>query len=99
MIRPSILLLILNQNVSNPPMNNEEAANRPHKNALVYVLPLPVRLCSPRRRVDRLIDVVHDREEYPVDKPHMRMPVNPSIGASPRHGFASTSRRSQWSCT
>ncbi len=40
MIKPSILLLILNQNVSNPPINNEEAANIPHKNALV-IFPSP----------------------------------------------------------
>jgi hypothetical protein len=26
----------------------------------------------------------------PVDNPHMRMPVNPSIGASNRQGVAST---------
>src|SRR5262245_59496506 len=41
MIRPSILLLILNQYVSNPPTTKEEAANRPHKNALV-IFPSPV---------------------------------------------------------
>jgi len=35
MISPNILLLILNQNVSNPPIDNEEAANIPHKNELV----------------------------------------------------------------
>ena len=27
----------------------------------------------------------------PADKPHMRTPVNASIGASSRQGFASTS--------
>jgi hypothetical protein len=39
MIKPSILLLILNQNVSNAPRNNEEAASIPHKNAVVILPP------------------------------------------------------------
>src|SRR5262245_5431869 len=45
MIRPSILVLILHQNGSNPPMNNEEAAHIPQKNALV-ILPSPASLAA-----------------------------------------------------
>lgn len=33
----------------------------------------------------RLMDAARDDEEQPVDKPHMRTPIRPSIGPSSRH--------------
>ena len=37
-----------------------------------------------------IVQFADHSEEKPVDSPHIRMPVNPSIGPSSRHSFGSS---------
>jgi hypothetical protein len=99
MISPSILLLILNQNVNIPPINNEEAASKPHKNELVIspssylswiaggLLGSNAVLLCIQLPIHRLTTA----KKSPAESPHKRMPVNASSGANIRHGLGNTS--------